>query len=171
MIISVIRDGEGCERRGYFGVGIVNTKTAANVGVLWRSADLLGASFIFTVGRRYKREPSDTMKSWRHIPLLNFSSLDDLWDHLPFDCRVVGVELQDDAKPLAEYRHWQRAIYLLGAEDHGLTPEAIERCHDLIVLPGRRSMNVSVAGSIVLYDRWTRTSLVKSNGREVAIAV
>ena len=157
------------ERRGYYGVGIIHTKTPANVGTLWRSADLFGASFLFTVGRRYKREPSDTMKSWKHIPLWNFDTLDDLWKHLPLECRVVGVELDDRATPLNEYRHWERCVYLLGAEDHGLTPEAIRRCHDLVVLPGRRSMNVAVAGSIVLYDRYHKP-LIRTNTHVEAVA-
>lgn len=142
--------------RGYFGVGIEHTKTEANVGTLWRTADLLGASFMFTVGRRYRRQASDTMKSWKHIPLFHFADLDDLWASLPLECRVVGVELDDRATPLCDYQHWERALYLLGAEDHGLTAEAIRRCHDLVVLPGRRSMNVAVAGSIALYDRYNK---------------
>lgn len=40
--------------RGFFGIGIERSKTEHNVGTLWRTADLLGAAFIFTVGRRYK---------------------------------------------------------------------------------------------------------------------
>ena len=32
--------------RGYYAIGIEHTKTAENVGTLWRSADLLGAAFI-----------------------------------------------------------------------------------------------------------------------------
>lgn len=139
--------------RGYFGVGIENTKTHQNVGSLWRTADLMGAAFMFTIGKRYQRQASDTMKSHRHIPLFAFADLDDLWAHIPLSCPVVGVELDERAHMLGEYTHPERAIYLLGAEDHGLTKRALDRCHDLVQLPGRASMNVSVAGSIVLYDR------------------
>jgi tRNA (guanosine-2'-O-)-methyltransferase len=42
--------------RGYYGIGIENVKTAENVGTLWRSAYILGASFIFTIGKRYKKQ-------------------------------------------------------------------------------------------------------------------
>ena len=34
----------------FFGIGIQNGKTPENLGVLWRSAQNLGASFIFTIG-------------------------------------------------------------------------------------------------------------------------
>lgn len=33
--------------RGYFAIGIENTKDTFNVGSLWRTADLFGAAFIF----------------------------------------------------------------------------------------------------------------------------
>lgn len=48
---------------------------------------------------------------------------------------------------------FRQACYLLGAEDNGLTKEAISKCQELVYLPGERSLNVAVAGSIVLYDR------------------
>ncbi len=144
------------DRRGYFAVGIEHGKTEMNIGTLWRTADIMGAAFLFTVGRRYQKQASDTRKTWRHVPLMNFATLDDLVSALPFACPLVGIELDDRATPLVAFRHPERACYLLGAEDHGLTSEAIERCHALVRLPGEASMNVAVAGSIVLYDRVTR---------------
>lgn len=142
--------------RGYFAIGIEHTKTPVNVGTLWRTAKILGASFIFTIGERYKRQPTDTLKTWRHVPLMHFATVDDLWDHMAYDSLLVGVEMHPDAIPLAEANHPERAVYLLGAEDRGLSPAAIARCQRLIVLPGESSMNVSVAGSIVMYDRHVR---------------
>ncbi len=137
--------------RGFFGIGIEHTKTEANVGTLWRSADLLGAAFIFTIGRRYRRQASDTMKTSRRIPMWHFETLDGLV--LPIDCPLVGVELDDRATPIETFTHPERCVYLLGAEDHGLTKAAIARCHRLVKLPGRASMNVAAAGTVVLYDR------------------
>ena len=144
--------------RGFFAIGISHTKTAHNIGSLWRSADILGAAFIFTVSRRYRKQATDTLKSIRHVPLMHFDGVDDLVKHLPHGCPLVGVELDDRATPLASFAHPERACYLLGAEDHGLTPEERGRCHSLVQLPGRFSMNVAVAGSIVIYDRVTRRS-------------
>lgn len=137
--------------RGFCGIGIQHGKAPVNIGTLWRSAAILGADFIFTVGRRYSHQSSDTLKAWRHIPLWHFADLDDL--RVPHDCRLIGVELDDRAKPLHHFTHPERAVYLLGAEDHGLSKEAIARCNSLIKLPGDYSMNVAVAGSIVMHDR------------------
>lgn len=141
----------------YFGIGIEHCKTSANLGTLWRSADLLGADFIFTVGRRYRKQVSDTMQSWRNISLWHFDTVDDLYSHLPYSCQLIGIELDERAIPIKQFDHPGRAIYLLGAEDHGLKKDTLARCHTIIQLPGRQSMNVAAAGTIVMYDRWTKT--------------
>lgn len=140
-------------KRGFFGIGIQNTKTEMNVGTLWRSASIMGASFIFTIGRRYRKQASDTMKSWKHIPPYSHETFDDFYKSIPFDCQLVGVELDKSSVPISKFSHPERCIYLLGAEDNGLTTEAINKCHKLIQLPGDHCMNVAVAGSIVMYDR------------------
>lgn len=140
--------------RGFCGIGVFHTKTPQNIGTLWRSAHNFGAQFVFTVGRRYQREASDTTKAWRSVPLYHYADMNDLMEHLPFDCRLIGVELDERAHDLSGYVHPERACYLLGAEDHGLNAEAMRRCHSLVFVPGAaRCLNVSVAGSIVLYDR------------------
>ena len=146
--------------RGYFAVGVYHTKTETNVGTLWRTASLYGAAFVFTIGRRYARQSSDTPKTPLHTPLFHFADVGDLLDHLPWSAPLVGVELDPRAVPLPEYRHRERAVYLLGAEDHGLPPDVLDACHDVVQIPSLvpRSMNVAVAGSLVIYDRHTRVA-------------
>lgn len=151
-------------KAGFFGIGITHVKNATNIGSLWRTAHLLRADFVFTIGRRYKDQASDTTKATRHIPCWHFDSLAALLSYAPKDAPLVGVELDSRAESVTGFRHPRSAIYLLGAEDHGLTNEERERCHKLIVLPGERSMNVAVAGSIVMFDRWQKA-------RERAMAV
>lgn len=139
--------------QGYFAIGIVNGKTEHNLGTLWRSAYILGASYIFTVGKRYKKQTSDVVKAWARIPYFHFDTIDDLFENIPYDCLLVGVELEERAEWLHEFSHPQRAIYLLGAEDQGLPQKALDRCNFIVKLPGNSSLNVAVTGSIVLHDR------------------
>lgn len=146
-------------KRGFFAIGIYHTKTEVNVGTLWRSASIFGATFIFTIGKRYKKQSSDTMKSWKHIPLFHYETFEEFYRSLPHDCRLTGIELDNRAIDLKNYSHPERCVYLLGAEDHGLNELTIQKCHDLIKLPGEFSMNVSVAGSIVMYDRITKLTI------------
>ena len=140
-------------RRGYFGIGIEHGKTRFNYGTLFRTAQIFEADFMFIIGARFKPQVSDTMKSSRHTPVFSYADFADFNKHRPYNCRLIGVELDENATPLHRYSHPQQACYLLGAEDHGLTKEAYKHCQSLVVLPGERSLNVSVAGSIVLYDR------------------
>ena len=139
--------------RGYFGIGIENGKFEQNIGTLFRSALILGASFIFIIGRRYKYQCTDTTKSTKHLPSYHYLDFEDFYNHLPYDCQLIGVELDNRATKLTSFQHPERCIYLLGAEDHGLTKEALQSCHKLVRIPGDISLNVSVAGSIVMYDR------------------
>lgn len=141
--------------RGFFGVAIYQPKHDTNVGSLWRTAHIYGAAFMATVGRRYERQASDTTLAAGSVPLLHLSTIDDLVEHLPFGCPLVGVELDDRAVPLDRFAHPPRALYLLGAEDNGLPPAVLARCHHIVQVPAVAPMplNVAVAGSIVIADR------------------
>ena len=141
--------------RGYLAVGVYQPKTASNVGTLWRTAHAYGAAYLFTVGARYRHQPSDTTKAPSHVPLLHFDDLEALLATRPFSAELVCVELTERATPLARFQHPRQGIYLLGAEDHGLPAEVLARGDRTVVVesPSPWSMNVAVAGSIVLYDR------------------
>ena len=139
--------------KGYHAIGVFRGKTHHNIGTLWRSAYILGASYIFTVDGKYKKQSSDVLRTWSRIPLFTYKTLEDLLENIPFDCRLIGVEIDNRAEMLHEFEHPKRAIYLLGAEDSGLPEFVKEKCHFLIKLPGNSSLNVGVTGSIVLHDR------------------
>lgn len=143
--------------RGHFGVGIYQPKTKTNVGTLFRSAVAFGAAYVFTVGRRYHRQASDTGDAAGQIPMYYYETIHQLAQSLPFGTRLVGVELDDKARPLQKYCHPERACLLLGNESFGLPPEVISICHELVVIDGAsRCLNVATAGSIVMYDRVTK---------------
>ena len=136
---------------GYFGIGVENLKYTANLGTLWRSAINLGADFIFVIGKRYRHQTSDTVKAFRHIPMFQYESIDDFI--IPQECRLIGVEILPQSVDLVTFNHPNRAVYLLGAEDHGLSARAIERCHSIVKFDSNFCMNVSCAGSILMWDR------------------
>ena len=152
--------------RGYFGIGIFNTKSALNVGGLWRSAHNFEADWIFTIGKRYRTQASDTTKATKHVPLYEFEDFEDFRRHTPRDCFDVGVELDARSVPLPGFTHPERAVYLLGAEDSGLPKRVLQHCHRIVQIPGStRCLNVATAGSIVLYDRVARGTSQAAMGR------
>ncbi len=137
----------------YFGIGIQNGKTPENLGVLWRTAQNLGASYIFTIGNRYAKQACDTHNAVKAMPYFHYRTFEDFYNNIPKGARLVGVELDETAKDLETFNHPRRCVYLLGAEDHGLSNEAKEKSHFLVKFKSKLSLNVAVAGSIVLYDR------------------
>lgn len=142
---------------GYFGIGIYHSKRENNVGALMRSAFCFGAAFVFTIGKRYGKDILDTPDCSKSVPLYHYLTVDDLKASLPVGCQMIGIELHESATALQKFTHPRQACYLLGAEDHGLTPEAVNVCQRLVVVPGLRTcLNVATAGSLVLYDRSTK---------------
>jgi len=139
--------------QGFFGIGIQNGKTPENLGVLWRSAQNMGASFIFTIGNRYAKQACDTHKAIGAMPYFHYDTFDDFFKNLPKGAMLVGVELDKKAVQLETFKHPRRCVYLLGAEDHGMSKIAIEKSHHLVKFKSELSLNVSVAGSIIMYDR------------------
>jgi tRNA(Leu) C34 or U34 (ribose-2'-O)-methylase TrmL len=143
-------------QRGYFGIGIYHPKTADNIGTLWRSAHNFGADFIFTIGARYKKQPSDTTKAPRHVPLYHYADIDDMKAHIPAGADLVFVEQTEGATDLRSFNHPEAAVYVLGAEDYGV-PEDEMRGFRKVAISTPMCINVAVAGSILLYDRHAKS--------------
>jgi tRNA G18 (ribose-2'-O)-methylase SpoU len=139
--------------RGYFAVGTDGISKPMNLGNLMRIAHAFGASFFFTVGGRVKVADamSDTSEAAGHMPLYQFASADEL--QLPQGCDLVGVEITEDAVLLPSFRHPLRAAYVFGAERLSLSPGTLARCRYVVKIPTRFSINVGMAGAIVMYDR------------------
>lgn len=131
----------------YFEIGIYHPKTRNNVGTLWRSAYQLGASGLFTIGRRYERQSSDTCKAIDCLPLRHYVNLEDFLANRPFGAILVGIET--GFQSLAEYTHPEKAVYLLGAEDHGLPPEVIGKCNQLVSIESLRSQSYSFQAGFI----------------------
>ena len=146
-----------------FAIGIENVKHGVNLGTLLRSAYNLGASLVFTVGRRYERQHSDTVKAYRHIPLLHFIDWDDYKRHAPFDWIPIAVEVSLNAVDLRDFVHPKSASYLLGPEDGSLSREAMALAKIIVTIPSRLCLNVSVAGSLVMYDRCLKEKNKRTN--------
>jgi tRNA G18 (ribose-2'-O)-methylase SpoU len=140
--------------RGYFGIGAEAISKPMNLGALMRTAHAFGASFTFSVGATPAiREAylADTSKSPGHVPYYQWESIADM--KLPKGCRLVGVELTDDAIDLPSFHHPAAAAYVLGREKGDLSKEMMARCSHIVKIPTRFCLNVSLAGALVMYDR------------------
>src|ERR1700710_1708643 len=139
--------------RGYFGVGVEGVSKPMNLGNLVRIAHAFDASFFFSVAPRLNlaKANSDTSNAEGVLPFYSFAEPADL--RLPLGCRLVGVEITDDAVELPRFHHPARAAYVFGAERFSLSPQVLKACDFVVKIPTRFSINVGMAGAIVLYDR------------------
>jgi tRNA G18 (ribose-2'-O)-methylase SpoU len=153
--------------KGYFGIGVEGVSKAMNVGTLFRTAHAFGAAFVFTLRAQYNRREgslSDTSDTPRSVPTYNFASLEAF--RLPQGCRLVGVEITDSAIELPSFRHPRQAAYILGAEREGLSADVQSICDYVVKIPTRFSVNLGVAGALIMYDR--QLSLGRHAPRPVA---
>ena len=124
--------------RGYFGIGVEGISKPMNAGNLFRTAHAFGASFVFTIGADYsvRKARSDTSVAPKNIPWYDYENLTEM--QLPKGCKVVGVELLDEATELPS---------------GSLSPAMQEKCDYFIKIPTNFCLNVATAGAIVMYDR------------------
>ena len=139
--------------RGYFAAGVDGISKPMNLGNLVRIAHAFDASFFFTINAQVKLSDaqSDTSRAEGALPFYSFPTADEF--RLPVGCRLVGVEITDDAIELPRFHHPTRAAYIFGAERMSLSDAVLKRCEFVVKIPTRFSINVGMAGAIVLYDR------------------
>lgn len=134
-------------------VALDNPKCIANLGGALRAAQCYGAALILIGGKRMQRLGglvTDTMKAYRHIPVV---MVDNVMDHIPYDCVPVAVDLVEGAKDLRGYSHPVRAFYVFGPEDGTLGSRVVGACRDKIMIPTTGCMNLAATVNVVLYDR------------------
>ena len=140
--------------RGYFGIGVEGVSKPMNVGSLYRTAHAFGASYVFAIAPAINVQEiyqSDTSKTAHQIPLFVYDNVEAL--KLPKGCTLVGVEILDEAIELPSFNHPPQAAYVFGPERGTLSPSLINHCSLLIKIPTKFSINVGLAGAIVMYVR------------------
>lgn len=139
-------------QKGYACVGLHSPKNELNVGSAMRACEVYGAKLLVSSGRRYRCGATDPSKHNLNMP--HISGVDDLFHHLPYNCVPVAVDILDDATPLPEYIHPERAFYIFGPEDSTLGSKIIDRCQDKVYVPAPgHCMNLAATVNVVLYDR------------------
>lgn len=136
--------------RGYAAIGLHRPKNSLNMGEIMRAAGCYGAAMVAVAGARFRQAPTDTQRSWRHIPVIE---VPEILQALPFGCTPVAVEFIDTAQPLPGFVHPERAFYIFGPEDGSLPPEVLRRCAATVFLPTAHCLNLAVTAGTVLYDR------------------
>ncbi len=131
----------------------------ANLGTLLRTCDAVG-SCIAVPGTPHYREAlatGDTLGHRRRPCIHWLDTGKERWleRQRSEGWRIVAVELAEDATPLTLLEPArQRTIVLLGHEHNGIPDDLVETadaCVEIPMVGQGASLNVAVAGSLVLY--------------------
>ena len=130
----------------------------ANLGTLLRTCDAVGSCMAVPDRKHYRDalKRGDTLTGRRpHVHWLDRSPARWVAAERRRGSRIVAVELAEDATPLALLAPArQRTVVLLGHEHHGVPDDVWPLLDEVVEIPmiGRgASLNVAVAGSLVLY--------------------
>jgi tRNA G18 (ribose-2'-O)-methylase SpoU len=144
-------------RRGLrpFAIAAWNISKDHNVGSLVRTAHATAATELVLVGEReWNVEAARTAEQYTTI--VQLADIDGFRSHLStrrWD--LVAVELHERAVTLFEARYPERPCFLIGAELGGVPEDLVDRASVVVQIPQWGlvpSLNLAVAGSIVLYD-------------------
>ena len=132
-----------------------------SIGGVPRAADVYGVALVVLGGGTLPPDPlghpTDTTQAWRRIPVVRS---DEVLTALPDQCVPVAVERVVEATPLPELEHPERAMDLFGPENGSLDEAMLERCTEVVSIPGHVCSNLAAAVNVTLYDRtakrWAR---------------
>lgn len=139
-----------------FSLLLVNIERDNNIGNIIRSANTFGVEEILIYGRKkFDRRTSvgaEFFLPFRHIRFIE--ELDLLKDEYEV---IIGLEQTDTSVNLREYE-WEydkKTLLIVGHEGLGLPQEVLKICNQTLEIEQfgtTRSLNVSVATGIALYD-------------------
>jgi 23S rRNA (guanosine2251-2'-O)-methyltransferase len=144
-------------RRGLrpFSVAAWNISKEHNVGSLIRTAHATAASEVILAGtREWNVEAARTAELYTRIVHLEEETA--LLEHVRRKAwKLVAVELDSRAVSLFDAVYPERPCFLLGAELGGVPEPLLEKAELIVRIPQWGlvpSLNLAVAGSIVIYD-------------------
>lgn len=144
-------------RRGLRPMAIAgwNTSKEHNVGSLVRTAHAAAAEEVILVGdREWNVEAARTAELFTTVTQV--ADISDFRRHLSEKgWNLVAVELDDCAVNLFEAEYPERPCFLLGAEVGGVPAALLDEARLIVQIPQWGlvpSLNLAVAGSIVMYD-------------------
>jgi tRNA (guanosine-2'-O-)-methyltransferase len=131
-----------------------------NVGAIVRTAAAMGIDHLWLVGATaplsHPKVQKTALGTQRY---LTWTAIDDIEAAMAAarddGYLVVGLELAEGARPLAELDLPRDVAVVLGHEDRGLSKLALGRCDSLGYIPqlGKiASLNVATAASIAMYE-------------------
>lgn len=146
-------------------IAIENFQHDHNIGSIVRTANACNAASVHIVGKRHWNKRG-AMATEKYLDLHHHNNIKGLllWakqQSMP----VIGIDNCPGSTPLSQASLPKNALYIFGQEGPGLSEDAKKYCSFIIAIEqfgSTRSVNVGVAGGIVMYE-WLRRNVLTSN--------
>ena len=133
-------------------MGVEGLKYESNFGGVVRAAVCYGANLL-VIQPKYQHNRLDTTKGYKHIPLIETK---DVQSCLPKSCVPIAIENTQSDISLIDFVHPERAFYVFGSEDKGLSDITLKWCKKVVHIPTQHCMNLAATVNVVLYDRLSK---------------
>ena len=137
-----------------------------NMGTLVRVADGAGADAVFIVNRKarltHPKFIHSTMGAAFHVPILEFESVDACYDYLKSKNFTIYLADSRAEKMYYELPLGKRVAFVMGSERYGISRVWYDKDVDYVAIPmmGKcDSLNVGVAGTVLLYEACVKNKL------------
>jgi 23S rRNA (guanosine2251-2'-O)-methyltransferase len=135
-----------------------------NIGALLRTAYGSGVDAVIISKKKSTFLTEEvtriSMGASERVPIIQMNVFDAIKKLKDAGVRIVGVHM--DGRPYYETDIKGDAAIIVGSEDKGISPRLLDRCDVIASIPmeaGLGSLNVSVAGAIIMFEKVRQDSM------------
>ncbi|KAL4123877.1 hypothetical protein PRIC2_009723 [Phytophthora ramorum] len=152
-----------------------NVQKNKNIKNMLVSASAFGVKEVFVVGQKkfdlQEQEPFVASLGCRVTRVVTLKDCRALCQERGI--RIVGVEIMEDAKSIADHPFRGDTAFIMGNEGSGMNSAQVAICDDFVYIPqyggGTASLNVTVAASIILqsFSLWAKLPIAEKTSETV----
>lgn len=135
-------------------IAIENVEHDFNIGSIVRTANSFNAKKVHIIGKK-KYNRRGAMCTDKYLQIEHHPTIEDFLKNQK-SRELVAIENNTErAKPLLNKKFIQDTTLLFGSENNGISPELLEKAHDVRFIESfgsTRSVNVGVAAGIAMYE-------------------
>lgn len=150
------------KKRSPLEVAIENVEHDFNIGTVVRNANSFNVSKVHIIGKK-KYNRRGAMCTDKYLEIIHHATIEDFLATQE-GREIVAIENNTPrAKELHLKEFTKDTTLIFGSENNGITPELLEKAHDVRYIESfgsTRSVNVGVASGIVMYE-YTRQTFFK----------
>lgn len=143
-------------------IAIENVEHDFNIGSIVRTANSFNVSKVHIIGKK-KYNRRGAMCTDKYLEIIHHATLEDFLKTQE-NRELVAIENNTPrAHALHEKAFKKETTLIFGSENNGITPELLEKAHDVRYIESfgsTRSVNVGAAAAIAMYE-WTRQIILK----------